>query len=91
VFSARGKEAWCNALLDAGADPNIQNASGSTPLLLLLHQGLAGRIAHNLLANGADPTLKNHAGISPDQLLSKRDYPTKVLPFPPNRLKKTID
>lgn len=50
------------ALLNAGADPNIQDSMGRTALFQAL--GDPG-IMHLLLSKGADPSIKSKQGIAP--------------------------
>lgn len=51
-----------------GANPNIQNNNGDTPL----HLSKDIEITNILLYAGADPNIKNNKGISP--LLKIKDY-----------------
>ena len=55
--------ALLQVLLDAGADPNAQNAWGETPL----HLAQSEEAYDLLLRMGADPNIKNMAGYTPDR------------------------
>ena len=54
-------------LLNAGADINLRNAAGDTPLHIMEQFGTAWGVA-SLLRNGADPTLENNEGKKPADL-----------------------
>ena len=52
-----------NELLANGANPNIQNSDGATPLMAAASRGL-GKIVDTLLAHGADVNLKANFGLT---------------------------
>ena len=58
------------AYFDAGADPNIQDGNGRTPLVLLAPYGLVGA-TQVLLDAGADPNLRDRDGKSAFDIASK--------------------
>ena len=61
-------ESIINALLEKGADPNIQNNKGNTPLHYLAFKGndtLVNTLAQIFLEKGADPNIKNNEGNTP--------------------------
>ena len=51
-------------LLEHGAEPNIQDENGDTPLHIVALVGNKESI-RLLLEHGADPTIKNHLGLTP--------------------------
>lgn len=55
------KLAVVSVLIDGGANPNIPDNSGSTPL----HRAISLDIAKYLMDNGADPTIENHSKLLP--------------------------
>jgi ankyrin repeat protein len=57
-------------LLDAGADVDLRNTYGATPLYLALFnvRDTQGDIVRCLLEAGADPNLQNNSGVSPGSL-----------------------
>jgi ankyrin repeat protein len=71
LFGAVGSEKYISMFVKLGADSNIQDFKGNTPLHIAV-QGLefSATPEHNaaikaLLATGADPKLKNKAGLAP--------------------------
>lgn len=70
-------------LLNAGANPNIQDAKGNTPLHLVHLTALNSLdIVRYLLSYGANPEIKNHNGKLPIQVIAA---------YPSNRRKCNID
>lgn len=61
-----------DVLLEAGADPNVRQALGWTPLLGAAHNGDAASV-RSLLAAGADPRAINDEGRSVLELAVERD------------------
>lgn len=59
-------------LLAAGADPNVENEFGHTPLILAVNKADA-RLVSLLLNHGAKPDLKNKKGVSPLDTAKKED------------------
>lgn len=57
-----GDEDTTRYLLEYGADPNIQNRSGDTPLYRSLMNDNKNAITKLLLKYGADPNIKNRVG-----------------------------
>lgn len=58
-----------NYLLEKGADPNVKNNAGSTPL----HKGAVAKyeqlqILRVLIEKKADPLIRNASGLLPEQL-----------------------
>ncbi len=51
-------------VLEAGANPNVYDAEGNTPLHMAVGFKYAAPL-NILLKYGADPNIKNHAGVSP--------------------------
>jgi len=72
-----------NALLDAGADINLQDpSSGNTPL----HEAvMAGNryFVSQLLAKEANPKIQNHHGLDAIMIAKKKDNPALVALFKP--------
>ena len=69
--AANGHKMMVAALLEHGADPNMQDLNGSTPL----HAAMARRhtdTAGVLLSRGADPTIKNTLGHTAADLRQSR-------------------
>lgn len=64
----RGNEELVDMLLHYGADPNIQNGNGETPMFCLTRGGVlpnaCARIARKLLERGALPNVRNGRGKS---------------------------
>jgi len=56
-----GNEKVANALLEAGADINLQKADGSTALIAAAFMGYPNMVS-NLLKKGADPNIRNLSG-----------------------------
>ena len=57
-------------LLDHGADPDIPDAKGKTPLLQASYAEAQPKIVRLLLEAGADPTISNNKGDSPLSLVA---------------------
>ena len=68
-----GHEETVRALLDAGADPDLQDALGRTALFLAVTQGYTGT-ARVLLEAGADPDLKEETGKTPLMMAAKNGF-----------------
>ncbi len=73
----RRKPQCVSALLQAGANPNLSNDSGHTPLLATIYidddDAMRLQLIKLLLAAGADPSLPDHSGRTPLTLAEK--YP----------------
>jgi ankyrin repeat protein len=52
-------------LLDAHADPNVQDRNGDTALYYVVRSGAKSETARKLLEAGADPRIANSEGITP--------------------------
>ena len=52
-------------LLAAGADPNVQDFNGDTPLHIAARKGGSHEVLVRLLRYGSDPSLLNHVGVTP--------------------------
>jgi len=59
----QGNLAWTSRLLAIGADINVRNETGQTPLMCAAAKGYADMV-QVLLQNGADPALHNERGES---------------------------
>ena len=64
IVVKRGDETYLRFLLQKGADPNLRDGRGNTPLMLAVGQGAVGMIAI-LTAARANPNLANGAGETP--------------------------
>lgn len=64
TFPPFNKTSTIQFLLSAGADPNLQNLYGDTPLHMAAHTGMPAYY-NVLLAAGANPNLKNQLGMTP--------------------------
>ena len=63
---AQGDAAAAQSLLERGADPNLRDSDGNTPLMLgILQGGLSAALAETLLENGAERHRLNNAGDTP--------------------------
>ncbi|WP_264329746.1 MULTISPECIES: ankyrin repeat domain-containing protein [unclassified Wolbachia] len=60
-----------DSLLDAGADPNIQDNGGKTPLYIAAAIGNYDN-ANSLLLKGANPNIPNRKGKTPQQVVIKK-------------------
>ncbi len=61
LISASGSLPVLRLLVKAGANPNLPDAAGQTPLLAAVYSGRAGVVQY-LLEHGADPRVKNREG-----------------------------
>ena len=59
----RGNLAWTQRLIAMGADVNVRNDAGQTPLMFAAEKGYADMV-QVLLQNGANPKLANNQGDS---------------------------
>ena len=67
---ARGHVDIVKAICDAGANPNIPDNQGATPLHRLMESGCSGGVVY-VLANGANPNASDHLGRTPLHLAAK--------------------
>ena len=65
----------CRLLLEAGADPNVQDAYGNTPLHNVCAYSDDAETARMLLAAGANPNVLNGLGQTPMELAMKNMRP----------------
>ena len=79
IVVKRGDLAYLNYLLQHGADPNLRDGQGNTPLLVAVTGGQVGLIPL-LLAAHASPNLGNNAGETPlIRAVQRRDAATARL------------
>jgi ankyrin repeat protein len=64
IVIRRGDDTYLRYLLQRGADPNLRDGRGNTPLLLAVQAGQVGSI-DALIASGANPNLANSSGETP--------------------------
>lgn len=76
-------------LLEHGADPNVENSSGSSPLLIACINTNA-TIIQLLLDAGADPTVSLPGGITALHIVSETGHLASVQPFIAHPLAKTL-
>ncbi len=76
-------------LLDSGADPNVQNKQGETPLHLAIKYGCI-KIAQILLKYGANPDIQNRDGNTPLHLAVKLENTAAVKILLKNRANPNI-
>lgn len=69
----QGNLAWTNRLLGMGADVNVRDEDGRTPLMCAAAKGYADMV-QVLIQNGADPKLENNAGESAMSIASMKGY-----------------
>ncbi|MFP3028716.1 MAG: ankyrin repeat domain-containing protein [Wolbachia sp.] len=69
-FRRSGNQA-IDLLLEAGADPNIQNSKGKTPLYLAAAKGHYDN-ANSLLLKGANPNIISKKGRTPQQIATNK-------------------
>jgi len=68
-----GHEDTVRVLLDAGANPDVQDAQGRTALLLSVSQGVSGT-AKVLLEKNASPDMKDNTGKTPLMMAAKNGF-----------------
>ncbi|MFT3976413.1 MAG: ankyrin repeat domain-containing protein [Sphingomonas bacterium] len=64
IVIRRGDDTYLRYLLSRGADPNLRNGKGDTPLLMAIQLGQTG-LVDTLLLVKANPNLANSAGETP--------------------------
>ncbi|HEU0045498.1 ankyrin repeat domain-containing protein [Sphingomonas sp.] len=64
IVARRGDVAYTAFLLQKGADPNIRDGRGNTPLILAIDSG-NGELVPILLSGKASPNLATGAGVTP--------------------------
>lgn len=64
IVIRRGDDMYLRYLLSRGADPNLRNGKGDTPLLMAIQYGQNG-LVDTLLLVSANPNLANSAGETP--------------------------
>lgn len=73
IVVRRGDDTYMRFLLQKGADPNIRDARGDTPLLLAVNGGF-GELVDHLIAFSANVNLGNTSGETPlIRAVQKRD------------------
>lgn len=76
IVVKRGDETYLRYLLQKGADPNLRDRAGNTPLLLAVSGGQAGLVPI-LVAGGANVNLGNGGGETPlIRAVQRRDLAT---------------
>ena len=63
--------AQVHLLIDAGADPNLQDVEGNTPLMLASGNVMTGAVIV-LLEKGSNPALRNKAGETAENLAERQ-------------------
>lgn len=69
----QGNLSWTSRLLGMGADVNVRDGDGRTPLMCAAAKGYADMV-QVLIQNGADPKLENKAGESALSIASMKGY-----------------
>ncbi len=64
IVIRRGDDTYLRYLLSRGADPNLRNGKGDTPLMMAIQLGQTG-LVDTLLLVKANPNLANSAGETP--------------------------
>jgi uncharacterized protein len=76
IVVKRGDEVYTRFLLQKGADPNIRDAKGNTPMMLAVTLGQVGLVPV-LTAAKANPNIANNAGETPIiRAVQRRDIGT---------------
>ena len=75
IFRAvhQGNLPWTHRLLGMGADVNVRDENGRTPLMCAAAKGYADMV-QVLIQNGADPKLKNNTGESAMSMAIMKGY-----------------
>jgi hypothetical protein len=69
----QGNLSWTNRLLGMGADVNVRDGDGRTPLMCAAAKGYADMV-QVLIQNGAEPKLENNVGDSALSIASMKGY-----------------
>lgn len=79
IYLINNNQIWESRLLKQGADINIQNNDGNTPLHLAILRRKDINYLQRLLEYGADPTIRNNEGDTPIMIEERRDQDIPII------------